>query len=167
MWQAAVAAALALVFVGLWTAWSPSSPTKPPAFTPMAMEKVYFNRVKAGFTADWKCESDQEFSDTFMKWLGANMTMHETERVACVGLSYCRAITENTLTVFARVDGKEVMVFVDRLTKDTHPTVPESTGLRVFRKEAPPLVFYEVTPLEQAEVFPLFSEPIPPPRSCE
>ena len=83
-----------------------------------------------------------------------------------VGLTYCGGISRYTTTMLARVNGSPVMVFVDRASADTHPASPsEESGLHLFRKEAGPLVFYELTPLDRPRVMDyLYPADVPPPN---
>ena len=69
------------------------------------------------------------------------------------GLTYRGGLSRYTTTMLARVNGLPVMVFVDRVTADTHPTLRSSESkLHLFRKELGPLVVYELTPLDQPKV---------------
>jgi hypothetical protein len=59
--------------------------------------------------------------------------------------------------LLARVDGKEVIVVVDRKAREKSPLPPARSGLRSFREEYGNLVLYEVTPLDHPTILPLLS----------
>ena len=67
-----------------------------------------------------------------------------------LGLSYVGGLSPDTTAMLGQVDGKRVMVFVDRAGADRPEAIVSSDGkLRVFRQARDELVFYEVTPLER------------------
>jgi hypothetical protein len=69
------------------------------------------------------------------------------------GLTYVGGMSRYTTTMLARVDGKPVMVFVDRADSDYRPAQPcGSCGLHLFSKQVGPLMLYELTPLDQPKV---------------
>ena len=71
-----------------------------------------------------------------------------------VGLSYLAGISRRSTSMLTRVDGKPVIVLVDRLDRDWKPETGffEDVNLHVLRMEKYGLVFYEVTPFEQMKV---------------
>jgi len=79
-------------------------------------------------------------------------------RFEAVGLLYCNSITPRTIGVLVRVEDQPVIVFVDRVERDTgQPHVSE--GLNVFRRQIGRLVLYELSPLAEPSVIPLFHDP--------
>jgi hypothetical protein len=70
-----------------------------------------------------------------------------------LGLSYPGGLSRDTTAMLCKVDGKPVMVFVDRPSKDQPLAVEHADAkTHVFRQERDGLVFYEVTPLDGPKV---------------
>ena len=67
------------------------------------------------------------------------------------GLSYLAGLSRESTSMLAHVDGRPVIVFVDRVERDWRPPVGHDarTGLNVFRTERAGLALYEVTPLAE------------------
>jgi hypothetical protein len=80
------------------------------------------------------------------------------------GLHYLGGLSRYTTAMLARVNGKPVLVFVDKSSNDTHPAEPTAkSGLHLFRKELGPLVLYELTPLDHPSVMDyLYLSDVPP-----
>jgi hypothetical protein len=116
--------------------------------------EIYEEQVAKGFKPIWVCEDDREFASTFEKRQGQAMLLADMpEGTKMEGLTYCGGISRYTTTMLARVDGKPVMILVDRASADTHPSPPPAgSGLHLFRKELGSLVIYELTPLDQPAV---------------
>lgn len=120
----------------------------------------YRNAVENGFDPEWVCKDDDEFAGAFKKRLRQPLLVAATTGpVVGLGLDYANCLTPQTMTYLARVQDKPVVVFVDKLTKDTHPKLPPNSGLNLFRKELGRLVLYEVTPLAKPHVLDLFYVP--------
>jgi hypothetical protein len=63
------------------------------------------------------------------------------------GLAYCHSITRDTVCMVGSADAtSRIVVFIDRLEKDTQPVLPAESGLHLFRRELGQLVLYEVSP---------------------
>lgn len=159
----AIAAILALGVVSAWRLAGVIERNRPNEYPTKPWTSVatyYRNTVEDGFKEEWVCETDKEFSDTFKKRLGRRLLLaSETGIVAALGLSYANVMTPSTITLLARVKGKPVIVFVDRLRRDTHPELPPNSGLNIFRKELGRFILYEVSPLLEHHVMDLFYVP--------
>ncbi len=128
----------------------------------LALAEIYENCIDAGFQPKWVCEDDAEFADTFQRRQGRPLLLKPEARDVMVGLSYLEGITPDTTTMLARVDGEPVLVFVDRLDRDTQPEKPSWwSGLNLFRSELEEFVLYEVTPLDEPRVMASFYIPDP------
>jgi hypothetical protein len=120
-----------------------------PRYNPnLPLEAIYEKCVADGFHPKWVCNDKREFASTFFTRQGQGLLLADMPAgTKMEGLTYCGGLSRYTTTMLARVDGSPVMVFVDRFTADTHPTLPSSEGkLHLFRKELGPLVVYELTP---------------------
>jgi hypothetical protein len=152
-----IAAAIALAAVAVWRLYgwiSPRAARDP--YAPQAwrsLETVYRDKLADGFTVDWECKDDAEFQRTFRTRLGQPLLLATLPaNIRSLGLGYCNSISERTVFLLARVDGQEVIVFVDRLDQDKPQPSPSDAKLRLFRREIDKLVAYELTPLPEAQV---------------
>ena len=151
-----------LAVAGALAWWlAPAAEEAPPAYKrgpPRPLQVIYAERVQTGFKPDWVCKDDKEFADTFKKEVGIPLAFAPTPTVGMVGLAYTTSLSSQTVAFLARVDGREVIVFVDTIKHDSHPKLPADSKLHLFRSELPGLVLYELTPLEEPHVAALFKE---------
>lgn len=129
--------------------------TAAPRYSPnLPLETIYEKCVADGFRPKWVCEDKHEFASTFFARQGQGLLLADMPAGAKMeGLTYCGGLSRYTTTMLARVDGSPVMIFVDRATADTHPTLPPGEAkLHLFRKELGPLVLYELSPLDQPKL---------------
>jgi hypothetical protein len=140
-------AMLTWYFFGLGTGMPRYNPNLP-------LNAIYEKCVADGFRPKWVCDDQKEFASTFGARQGQGLLLADLPAgMKMEGLTYCGGLSRYTTTMLARVDGLPVMVFVDRASADTHPTLPPSeTKLHLFRKETGPLVIYELTPFDQPKV---------------
>ena len=161
----AIAALLALGVVGAWRLVGviQQSLVDRDEYGPRpwtSVETYYRDAVERGFEPEWVCKDDDEFADTFKYRLRQPLLVAATTGpVVGLGLGYANCLTPRTVTYLVRVQGKPVVVFVDKLIKDTHPELPPNSGLNIFRKELDQLVLYEVSPLAEPHVLELFFIP--------
>ena len=149
----AVAAVLALGVVGVWRIgrfFNP--PVARDVYAPQAwrsLETVYRDKLADGYKPDWVCKDDQEFQRAFQRRLGQRVLLAAAPAgITAGGLGYCNSITELTMYLLGRVEGREVIVFVDRAKFDSHPSLSPGSNLRLFRRELGDLVLYELSPLD-------------------
>jgi len=131
------------------------------AFQPKPLTQVFQDCVNEGFEPYWVCDDDFVFATTFNRRQGVPLKLEELpEGREMVGLSYLAGISRRSTSMLANVDGRSVIVFVDRLDRDWHPETGffEEEELYVLRREGLGLVFYEVTPFEQIKVADSFVE---------
>src|SRR6476620_4773621 len=142
--------------------------SKTPRYNPNApLDKIYEGQVLAGFRPKWVCEDDREFASTFLTRQGQGLLLGAMPQGSkMVGLTYCGGISRYTTTMLARVGVVPVMVFVDRISADTHPRLsPGEHKLHLFRKELGSLVLYEVSPLDKPQVMEyLYPADVPAPK---
>jgi len=120
----------------------------------LPLATIYQNCVADGFRPKWLCADKHEFAATFFARQGQGLLLADMPLgTKMEGLTYRGGLSRYTTTMLARVNGLPVMVFVDRATADTHPTLRSSESkLHLFRKELGPLVVYELTPLDHPKV---------------
>jgi hypothetical protein len=164
---AVAAAAAALVWCALGWQYLING-FKTPRYNPnIPLPEIYDTQVAAGFKPRWVCEDDREFASTFANRQGQGLLLAAMPAGSrMVGLTYCGGISRYTTTMLARVHDAPVLVFVDRLSGDTHPRLPDDeTRLHLFRKELGSLVLYELTPLDQPRVMEyLYQAEVPTPK---
>src|SRR5438128_378127 len=126
------------------TEWRHYNPNLP-------LETIYEKCVADGFRPKWICEDKHEFASTFLARQGQALLLADMPPgTKMEGLTYCGGISRYTTTMLARIDGSPVMVFIDRASADTHPTLPpRELTLHLFRKLLGTLVIYELTPLNE------------------
>ena len=125
-----------------------------------SVETYYRDAVESGFKPEWVCKDDDEFAGAFKKRMRQPLLVAATTGpVVGLGLGYANCLTRRTMTYLARVQGKPVVVFVDKLKNDAHPELSPNSGLNLFRKELDRLVLYEVSPLDKPHVLDLFYVP--------
>ena len=160
----AAAAAIAAGLVGGWQVWRVAGPGAgaPAAYRHQpwrSLDTVYRDTVASGFEPGWVCADDREFVLTFKSLHHQGLVLADTPpRFEAVGLLYCNSITPRTIGVLLRVEGRPVIVFVDRVERDTVQPKP-SAGINVFRRQIGRLVLYELSPLSEPLVLPLFHDP--------
>lgn len=153
----AVAAGLALVAGGLYLAREPigglfvaKDSEPPPAPAPRTLASIYKNEIAKGFQVQWQCKSDEEFINTFRDRLGQPLALGALPPgVESLGLSYTTGLSLQTVFLLARADQREVIVFVDRLSRDKPQADPPAPGLHIHRREIGNLVLYELSPFDQ------------------
>lgn len=164
----AVAAVLAISTVAAWNVWrfidaQPERVVVTYASTEhRSMADWYETEVEKGFEADWLCETDQEFRDTFAKQLGQPLLLARAELprgVSWVGLSYRNSVSRNTVCLLARSFETPIIVFIDRAKRITDGFEPSGGDLKVYRRELGPLVLFEVSPLPEPRVLDQFYLP--------
>ncbi len=157
-----IAAAVAAGVFGGWQIWRvvPTSPADTYQRQPWrSFATVYHDWVAEGFEPAWVCADDREFAESFRSVLGHGLVLAELPPdTEALGLSYCHSLTPQTTCLLAEVEGHKVVVFVDRLERDTAQPGPGTEGLNLFRRELGGLVLYEMTPLEEPALLGWFNQ---------
>ncbi len=160
----AAAAAVAVAGASVWWYWDTLTSDQPghgPVVQSRPLDEVYHKLVADGFHVDWECPPEQ-FRETFSYRMDQPMLLADASQdITPLGLAYRTSITPFTIVLLARVEGKPVVVFADRIAKDPGQNVPASSGLHLFKREVGKLALYEVTPLEAPRLLDLFYQPRP------
>jgi hypothetical protein len=137
-------------------------------FAERPLAEVYDETVAFGFEPYYVCDEDERFRATFYFRHGQALKLGDLPAGRqMVGLSYLPAISRHTTAMLATVEGREVMVFVDKRTRDRRIEPPSAeSGLRMFRRELNDLVMYEVTPFAEPLVMSFLRLAEPPPDAC-
>jgi len=128
-------------------------------FTPRPLASVYSEKVDRGFTPYYYCEDDSRFAELFSTKLGQALALAEMPAGReMIGISQLGGISRVTVAMLCKVDGQNVLVFVDRVGEPGFEWATANTndGLNVFVEERNGLVFCEVTPLDSAKMIEFF-----------
>ncbi len=159
----AVAAALAGGTFGAWQIWDfvrPGSHSANPYVQQpwRSFETVYRDKIADGFQPAWVCKDDKEFADSFWAIHRQRLLLGELpEGTKALGLAYSNSITPRTSYLLAQASGERLIVFVDRIERDTQQPAP--AGLHLFRRQIGKLVLYELSPLDEAALLDRFYDP--------
>jgi hypothetical protein len=158
---AAIAAILAFV-IGAWSIVL-NIPRTNPRYTPpswQSLEAIYAQRIDQGFEPDWICDNEIQFERAFLGQYDQALQLRPTpSSIQTLGLAYANTMSERTMMLLARVDGEPVMVFIDRLNRDTNPTLAEDSPLTLHQTTIGSLVLYEMSPFGRPRVLEYFHEP--------
>ncbi|RMF84625.1 MAG: hypothetical protein D6744_02760 [Planctomycetota bacterium] len=149
-----IAAALALFAIGsaLWWWDDPASwPYGRLLVEPRSASEVYRYAEGHDFSPAWECENDQQFAAAVWNRLGTPLVLASSlpENIQPRGLLFANVISRDSAVMCALVDGRGVLVVIDRADRDGVVRVPPWSGLRVFEKKLGDLVLYEVTPWDK------------------
>lgn len=154
------AAAVLLLLANL--AWKATQTPDQVAAAPMTFDALYHKEIADGFKPAWVCETDEEFQGYFKSVVGQPLALGEAEGVEAIGLAYVvTPLSNRTLVLLAKVDGKESIVFVDRLSLDS-PEVSKlgaDTQLKLHRAVIGQLVLYELSPFDQPRALKVLRQP--------
>jgi hypothetical protein len=156
-------AAMLIIGISAWRVWDVYYAQHTEELTylggpPRTMDTIYQVEKDRGFVPMWECKNDKEFATTFWKNLGSALTFRNPPpNVASLGLSYGNTVGLSPQTVYMlfKIDGKEVIVFIDKKTNDQKPQLT-TPGMNLFRRETGEFVLYEMTPLEKPIVYEKF-----------
>jgi hypothetical protein len=157
-WRLALLAAALLLAAGLIFYFGPYGPGGRPfapapagagGGSPRPSTEDYFRSVvDAGFQPMWTCKDDAEFRKTTLDRLGVPILFRPDPAVVLVGWAYGRTpMSDDTSVLLARVDGREVVVLMDRSESQCR-TVREAAGLHVFKRTLAGVIMYEISPRE-------------------
>lgn len=152
------AAAVLILCVGAWQWWHYEPPIQPrESFA--SMGEVYRTTLARGFKAQFLCETDRQFATAFNFWLDQPLLPNRPEHVDWVGISRSRIRSEQTAYILLEVNGRKVLVFVDRYDPATGEPPPAGANLHIHSRQVNQLMLYEVTPSATPQVLDLFYEP--------
>lgn len=158
-WRWAAMAAAVLLVAGAGSYWwfviGGTAPYRWPA-------EIYQNQVVRGYEPQWACTTDAEFEQAVRTRFDEPALLPlATAGVQIVGWAYGTPVLSNkTAALLTRVEGREVIVLIDRAERDANLRRAGSAAgyehLNLFKRRLGGLVLYEVTPLDSARVIPAF-----------
>jgi hypothetical protein len=120
---------------------------------------VYARKVQSNFVPDHVCTTDEEFIKYTKDWVGEPLLIQNTDSIKVVGWSsYEPVFSAGTTILMAKVDGKEVILVMDRKKNDRKIRIPKSTGLHDFSQEFGDVIIHEITPLDSARILPIVQQ---------
>jgi hypothetical protein len=154
---AALAAAAAIGWL-LTAPWGGAG-REQPLFAARPLVEIYRDAVAHGFEPTYECKEPERFASTFNDRQRVPLRLLTPPAgTRMLGLAYVGGLSRQTTAMLCLVDGKQVMVFVDRAEADKRIAQDNSDGkLHVFREERNGLVYYEVTPFEESRVIELLA----------
>jgi anti-sigma factor RsiW len=158
-WAAAVLAAAAAIG-GILAAfpWN-GAQRNMPLFAARPLAEIYRDAVTHGFEPTYECKDAERFAATFSERQGRPLQLLAMPSgTRMLGLAYVGGLSRQTTAMLCRVEGKPVMVFVDRAAADQQIAPDNSDAqLHVFREARDGLVYYEVTPFDAPRVLGLLA----------
>lgn len=145
------AAAAVLLALTIYTRTGSRTPHLPAA-------DLYARLEAEGFRPQWKCDTDERFAGAVETRLGTPLVVPlATSGVEILGWVYADGyegspLSAQAMILLTRVQGRDVIVLMDKAADDRTVKAPAKSGLKVFRREVGPLVLYEVTPLPEPHV---------------
>lgn len=158
-WIGAIAAVIVLsVITALYIA-------RPSGTKFRAPDLVYRDFESKGWKPSWVCKDDREFAEMVDFYLHSAVVVPlSTPGVDLMGWSFAdqwdkgrplgTPLSQQTLALLTKVDGRNVLVLMDRESSDRKLDVPKRSGLHLFRRTVNGLVLYEVSPLSEPRVLP-------------
>lgn len=157
-WQRWVGYAVAAVIGIVGVVWWSSTVPNPEARRVLSAGEVLAASMEGGFKPAFVCKDDAEFVAVVKKRFGTGLLVASTETISVLGWAYSDTyaadiVSKNTLVLMTKVDGREVLVFMDRAPGEhTLKAGAAPEGYRLFSKTVGGLVLYELTPFETPRV---------------
>lgn len=163
-WRLAIAAVLVLALGATWIVLRNTVYKEPTRIA--ALNTVYNHLVGSGFKPEWVCSDDREFAESVDNRLGQPLLAASgLPGVEILGWAYATAddgkpkqgydgtpISEKTMILLTRVDGREDVVLVDKLKNDRVLELPPESTLHLHRRVLGKLVLYEISPFDKPRV---------------
>ena len=161
--QAFAVAALVVLAAGvIWMNLTPGSARRGDAIKDLPPDTAYVNLIASGFAPQFVCTTDEAFAKAVRERFGQALLVATTPSLELLGWAYdagyrTRVLGNDSLILMAKVDGKEVIVVMDRLTTDRPLAQPTTPDIHLHRRVVGQLVVYEVsrsaTPLVADKIY--------------
>lgn len=116
------------------------------------VQSTYARLDRTGWNPDFTCKTDEEFAVKVKERLGTAMVIPmSTLGVVLDGWGYAQdydggPLSNSTMYLLTHVDGKRVLVLIDKKKNDRELYLPPDSTLTLHRREIGDLILYEVTP---------------------
>lgn len=141
-----VAALVALVGLAVFTYYMRSHFMSDGRLAPIAAyEQIRLEQ----FSPQIVCTTEADFRRFARNRYGREFAVRTVPGLMLTGWSYDPIVLgENSSSLLAKLDGQDIVVFMDKEGEDRSLALAQKHGLHVFKKRAAGMVFYEVTPRE-------------------
>lgn len=161
-WRNRVAVAALLMLAGGAGVYAWRAADHAARFTPLGyarVDAVYQNLLSRDPNA-W-CEDDQEFASVIYHHTGTGLLVPATlpQAVVVNGFRRCACFSNDSLVLMTKVEGRPVLVMIDRLAKEQPQALSANSKLKLFRKQIGTAVLYEVSPFDSPRLLDLFYDP--------
>lgn len=159
----AAAAAMALMALAGYVLWTRGPLSRIPDPKTVAtvdrLGPLYKLQLARDFMPDRVCTTRQEFAKWVKDYYGQPLYPNtDGAGIELVGWAYGTAVSPGSGVLLARVDGKEVIVAMDKAKEEKELLPPPSDpGLHSYRQRLGSLVLYEVSPLDHPAILPRLS----------
>jgi len=116
------------------------------------VQSTYARLDRTGWNPDFTCKTDEEFAVKVKERLGTAMVIPmSTLGVVLDGWGYAQdydggPLSNSTMYLLTHVDGKRVLVLIDKKKNDRELFLPPDSTLTLHRRKIGDLILYEVTP---------------------
>ena len=157
-WLAAAAAVL-LSIAGVYFAMVLTQPRPD-------LGAIYAREVAMGFTPAEVCTTPSEFAGWVTRKFGEPLYPATGADTQLLGWSYAVAMSNYSGVLLADVDGRHVIVVLDKSKNETRkPARLEDPSLHLYRASIGGLILYEVSPLPSARILPALTTRPPSART--
>jgi len=155
-------AALVVLSTTTWFLW-PAGQWPKPSARPTTIDGLFDKYVRSGFTPEFRCENDEQFLNFTKERLGVPLLASASPGVQLLGWGYPRdpsemGLADGTVSLLARVDGKNVLVLMTPVDRDAHPRTQWLLGRNVFQNTVGGVYLLEITPFKESRVINLFKD---------
>ncbi len=151
------AAAMIAVVVALWQ-WGPLTRFRQPLVSDKLVAE-YSAQVAGGFVPREICTTNEAFIEWTVSAYGIGISPAGLPAsVQLLGWTKRETLSSYTGVLLARVDGREVVVFMDPSGLEAGEAARSGKNLRVFTQRIGGLTLYEVTPSDRPAVLPGLSK---------
>jgi len=149
------------MLIGATFFWQPAGTDPMPVGPQRSLVQIYNQTVDSGFNPYYDCKDPVHFAREFRKRQGVPLELLPMpEGLAMAGLARPGGISRESTAMLGSSDGEPIMVFVDRLDRDSSYVTDQvgTEGCNIFRVEKFGLVFYEVSRLDEPRLIDYFGK---------
>lgn len=133
-----------------------------PARTQVTFEMAYRQNIESGEVGGCGIADASEMESISQLSVGSALRLRTAPRdVELLGLSHVDVLSTQTLVLRAKVEGREVLVFADRVSNDSPSSAAKcaKSGIHMYRRQIGDVVLYEMSPLDKPRLLDLY-EPV-------
>jgi hypothetical protein len=161
---AAVAAVFTICTYALWAnrSYYFPQPTHRIAGQSRSLELFYRAKVDSGYKPEISLASNTELATLVRDRFGESLSMSTLPASYSLrGADSCDMLSKKTLALLMSVEGREVIVLIDKATTGAHAPLSATCHLHSFETQVGALKLVEVTPWPDSRVLALFKGAVP------